>query len=115
VRHKAEVPDGVEALQSRDLQAVGKHYLDRASKKALTNRLARLEGHIRSISRMVQDERCADEILLQAAAAKAAISQFSAVLLEKELRACMTTCMDGNADDRLDKVARVLATLLKQA
>jgi DNA-binding FrmR family transcriptional regulator len=91
------------------------HYMDDDAKKALTNRLARMEGHIRFLRGMVEQHRCADEILLQVAAVKAAINQFSAALLDHELKACMDTCMKGNADARLDKVTKVLSTLLKQS
>jgi CsoR family transcriptional regulator, copper-sensing transcriptional repressor len=90
-------------------------YLDAASQKALCDRLARLEGHLRSLRHMVREHRCADEILLQTAAVKAALNSFSAVLLDHELRACMNSCMEGNADERLEKVVKVLSTLLKQS
>ena len=90
-------------------------YLDPESVKALVNRLARLEGHVRAVRRMVEERRCADEILLQTAAVKAALNRFSSVLLEHELRGCMTSCMEGGAEDRLDRVTKVLATVLKQS
>ncbi len=89
-------------------------YLDAASSKALNDRLARIEGHVRAIRSMVLDHRCADEILLQVAAVKAALSQFSSQILEYELSACMESCMEGDSEDRLKKVTKVLATLLKQ-
>ena len=63
---------------------------------------------------MVQERRCADDVLLQVAAVKAALNKVSVTLLEHELKACMTSCMDGSADDRLDRVTRVLTSLLKQ-
>ena len=90
-------------------------YLDPESQKALVNRLARVEGHIRAVRRMVEERRCADEILLQTAAVKAAINKISSVLLEHELRGCLTNCMEGDADERLDRVTKVLATVLKQS
>ena len=90
-------------------------YLDETSSKALIDRLARIEGHVRSIRQMVLDHRCADEILLQVAAIKAALSQFSSQILDHELTACVESCMDGSADDRLKKVTKVLSTLLKQS
>ncbi len=91
------------------------HYMDDDAKKALTNRLARMEGHIRFLRGMVENHRCADEILLQVAAVKAAINQFSAALLDHELKACMDTCMKGDAEERLNKITKVLSTLLKQS
>jgi DNA-binding FrmR family transcriptional regulator len=93
----------------------GAAYLAPEQKKRLVDRLSRLEGHVRSIKRMVEEHRCADEILLQVAAVKAALNQFAASLLDHELKACMQNCMEGDADERLDKVAKVLSILLKQS
>jgi DNA-binding FrmR family transcriptional regulator len=94
---------------------IEKIYLDADTQKALVDRLARIEGHLRSVKGMVVSHRCADEILLQVAAVKAALNQFNAALLDHELKACMETCMTGDADERLDRVTRVLSTLLKQS
>ena len=89
-------------------------YLDDAAQKALADRLARLEGHVRAVRQMIVDRRCADEILLQVAAVKAALNRFSATLLDHELRACVDSCMNGGEDKRLERVTKVLGTLLKQ-
>ena len=93
---------------------VGTSYLDADSKKALLNRLARLQGHVGAVRRMLEEERCADEILLQVAALKAALNQFSVVLIDHELKSCIETCMSGDSDERLARVTKVLSTLLKQ-
>lgn len=93
----------------------GTDYLDEETKRALCNRLSRLEGHVRAVRKMLDEERCADEILLQVAAVKAALNRFSAVLLEHELTSCVESCMEGGPDERLKRVTKVLATLLKQS
>jgi CsoR family transcriptional regulator, copper-sensing transcriptional repressor len=90
-------------------------YLTLPAAKGLADRLARIEGHVRSVRRMVLEHRCADEILLQVAAVKAAMNQVASVLIDHELSACMTSCMQGDADERLHKVSKVLSTLLKQS
>lgn len=97
------------------LHPVGTGYLDGDSKRALANRLSRLEGHLRAVKSMLEEGRCADEILLQTAAVKAGLNRFASVLLEHELQSCVETCMEGDADERLGRVTRVLATLLKQS
>ena len=90
-------------------------YLDEKAEKALVDRLSRLEGHVRAVKTMVQEHRCADEILLQTAAVKAALNGFAALLLDHELQICMNSCMEGTREDRLEKVSKVLTTLLKQS
>ena len=106
--------DNVVPLEIEPLQ-VERPYLDAMSSKALMDRLARIEGHVRSVGRMVADHRCADEVLLQVAAVKAALNQFSSQVLDHELNACVQSCMEGDSDERLKKVTKVLSTLLKQS
>ncbi len=90
-------------------------YLNSDAQLALANRLARLEGHVRSIREMVLEQRCADEILLQVAAVKAAVNTFASALVEHELKDCMNTCMPGSADERIERVTRSLGALLKRS
>jgi DNA-binding FrmR family transcriptional regulator len=113
--HSAEENEMNPRTELSTLHPAGTSYLDDDSKRALDNRLSRLEGHLRAVRTMLEEGRCADEILLQVAAVKAALSRFAAVLLEHELQSCMETCMSGTPDERLGKVTRVLATLLKQS
>jgi DNA-binding FrmR family transcriptional regulator len=88
-------------------------YLTPQSQKALADRLARAEGHLRSIRQMVIDHRCADDILIQVAAVKAALNHFASTLVETEMKACVDACMPGDADERLSRVTKALAALLK--
>lgn len=90
-------------------------YLTPEAQKALADRLARAEGHVRSIRQMVVDHRCADEILLQIAAVKAALNQTAASLIDSEMRSCVNTCMGGSDDERLDRVTKALAAVLKSS
>lgn len=88
-------------------------YLTPESQKALADRLARAEGHLRSIRQMVIDHRCADDILIQVAAVKAALNHFASTLVETEMKACVDSCMAGDIDARLSRVTKALAALLK--
>ncbi len=72
-------------------------YLDEAAKKGLLNRLSRIEGQVRALKEMVREERCADEVLIQAAASRGALGQFIARLLERHLTDCALTCMEGDS------------------
>ena len=100
-------------MAARKKTAEARQYLTAEAQKALADRLARAEGHVRSIRQMVVDHRCADEILIQIAAVKAALNQTAASLIDSEMRSCVNTCMEGSADDRLDRVTKALAAVLK--
>ncbi len=88
-------------------------YMTPEAQKALADRLARAEGHLRSVRQMVVDHRCADEVLIQIAAVKAALNQAAAALVDSEMRACVNSCMPGDLDARLGRVTKALATVLK--
>lgn len=90
-------------------------YLEPEAQRRLVHRLSRIEGHVRSIRQMVVDQRCADEILLQVAAVKAALNAFAGQIVDHELKACVESCMEGEGDERLERVSKVLGTLLKQS
>ncbi len=90
-------------------------YLTPEAQKSLADRLARAEGHLRSIRQMVVDHRCADEILIQIAAVKGALNQAAAALIDSEMRSCVDTCMGGSADDRIDRVAKALSAVLRSS
>ena len=93
-------------------------YLGPDAQEALLNRLARIEGHVRSIARMVETRACADDILLQLTAVKGALNRFASTLVEEELKTCFTTCRGAEADgveERIDRLVKVLGTMLKQS
>lgn len=100
---------------TRKKRATVEEYLTPEAQKALADRLARAEGHLRSIRQMVVDHRCADEVLLQIAAVKAALNQAAAALVEQEMRACVNSCMPGDPDERLARVTKALASVLKSS
>lgn len=93
-------------------------YLGPEAQEALLKRLARIEGHVRAIARMVQTRECADDILLQLSAVKGALNRFASTLVEEELRTCFTTCgteKTAAVEERVERLAKVLGTMLKQS
>lgn len=67
------------------------------NKSKLINRLNRLEGQIRGIKSMVEEDVYCDDILIQVAAVKSALDAFSSSLFEEHLKTCIVR--DIKADD----------------
>jgi len=67
--------------------------------KAVLNRLARVEGHVRSIRGMVEDGRDCTDILMQISAVKAAIEKVGKVVLEDHLESCLIN-PDASPDEK---------------
>jgi DNA-binding FrmR family transcriptional regulator len=102
-------------MAKRKRKASPAEYLSPLAQKALADRLARAEGHLRSVRQMVVDHRCADEILVQLSAVKAALNQAAASVVESELNACVESCMTGDSNERMRRVTKALATVLKSS
>ena len=59
------------------------------NKKKVVNRLARIEGHVRSIKNMVDEDRDCSEVLIQIAAVRKALDNTAKVILKDHLEHCI--------------------------
>ena len=92
--------------QGMDAHAGHSYTKDR---KALTNRLRRLEGQVRGISRMVDDEEYCVDILQQIAALRAAVDALGLLILEDHVRGCVKSAVEkGDADKYVEEVLDVV-------
>ncbi|MCL5997244.1 MAG: metal-sensing transcriptional repressor [Chloroflexi bacterium] len=57
--------------------------------QAVLNRLARIEGHVRAVRRMVEQDTPCPEVLVQLAAVRSALNSVGRVILEDHLQSCM--------------------------
>jgi len=69
-----------------------------ASKGQLLGRLAKVEGQVRGVSRMVEEDRYCIDVLTQISAARAALEQISLGLLDEHARHCMLGEGEAPAD-----------------
>lgn len=58
------------------------------------NRLARIEGHVRAIKRMVEQDTACPDVLLQIAAVRSALNSVGRVILEDHLQSCMVEAVE---------------------
>jgi DNA-binding FrmR family transcriptional regulator len=58
------------------------------------NRLARIEGHVRAIKRMVQEDTPCPDVLTQIAAVRSALNSVGRVILEDHLQSCMVDAVE---------------------
>ena len=81
--------------------------------KDLINRLNRLEGQIRGIKAMVQDERYCTDILVQVSAVQSALNSFATKLLSNHIKTCVAQEIeDGNGDDAINELCDTIKKML---
>ena len=79
-----------------------------ASKEALIKRLRRVEGQVRGVEKMVEEDRYCIDILTQISAIQAALDKVALGLLDEHARHCVVTA-DG--DDQADKTDELMAAV----
>ena len=72
--------------------------------KDMMNRLSRIEGQIRGIKGMVEKNAYCPEILIQVAAANAALNSFNKLLLANHIRTCVAEDRRNGSDETIDEL-----------
>ena len=79
----------------------------------LVRRLARIEGQVRGIARMIEREEYCVDILQQTAALRAAVDSLAILVLEDHVQGCVRTAAEhGDADRYVDEVVDVVRRTL---
>lgn len=84
----------------------------KGSKEQLLRRLARLEGQVRGVARMVDEERYCIDVLTQIAAVRAALDKVALGLVDEHARHCMTgpgRDADADVDELMGALGRMMA------
>ena len=82
-------------------------------KKVLLTRLKRIEGQIRGIEKMVENNGYCPDILVQVSAATSALNSFNKVLLGCHIRGCVAQDIREGKDETIDELCNVLQKLMK--
>ena len=81
--------------------------------KKLIHRLNRIEGQIRGIKGMVENNAYCPDILIQSAAVNAAINAFNKELLANHIRTCVADDIRNGKDEVIDELVVTLPKLMK--
>jgi DNA-binding FrmR family transcriptional regulator len=88
---------------------------DDGARRRLATRLRRIEGQVRGLQRMVEEERYCPEILQQVEAVQASLSSFAETLLAGHLRHCVTSAIRSGDAARAETVYAELAELYRRS
>ena len=82
-------------------------------RKALLNRLSRIEGQVRGIRKMVETDCYCTDILTQVSAVQAALNAFNRELLSSHIRTCVAEDIRSGKDETIDELVQTLQKLMK--
>ncbi|MBD2434911.1 MULTISPECIES: metal-sensing transcriptional repressor [Fischerella] len=89
------------------------HVHSEESLRRLVNRLSRIEGHIRGIKTMVQQNSPCPDVLLQIAAVRGALDKVARIVLDEHLTECIArAAQEGNIDVEIEQLKAALDRFL---
>ena len=85
------------------------------TKAQCLKRLSRIEGQVRGLARMLEDDRYCIDVITQVAAVRAALKRVEEQVLEDHVRHCVEhAIMSGDAEEQRKKVAELLEVLRRR-
>ena len=82
--------------------------------KDLMTRLNRIEGQVRGLKAMLEDERYCVDILTQVSAVQAALNGFSRVLLSNHIKTGVVDQIEaGNAEETVEELCKTIQKMMK--
>lgn len=81
--------------------------------KSLINRLNRIEGQVRGIKNMLENDAYCTDILIQVSAVNAALNSFNKELLANHIHTCVVDDIKNGNGDTVDELCDILPKLMK--
>lgn len=82
-------------------------------KQDLKRRLNRIEGQIRGVNKMIEENKYCDNVLNQISSIQSALSSVSRVLLEAHIKSCIKSSIESGDDKIVDELMATLKKMLK--
>ena len=79
----------------------------------LINRLNRIEGQVRGVKKMVEDERYCVDIITQVAAIRAALDSFNRQLLEAHIHTCVVEDIKNDKAESVHELCQLIGKMMK--
>lgn len=83
------------------------------NKKSLISRLNKIEGQVKGVRKMVEEDIYCDDVLNQISSIKAALNGLSKALLERHLNTCVIEKIKNNDSEVIEELLSTLNKMLK--
>ena len=83
-------------------------------KDAIIKRLKRIEGQVKGIQKMVEEERYCVDILTQISAIRSAINKVGSIILENYMKGCVSQSIkQGDSEEMIDELMKTIDKFVK--
>ena len=86
---------------------------DKEEKRRLMNRLRRIEGQVRGIQNMLEQDAYCPDIMIQVSAVNQALNSFNKVLLAEHIKSCVVRDIKEDKSETIDELVETLQKVMK--
>lgn len=118
---KLSIRRGLTSAAARSYNVVGPTPMggvykgNRMEKEERLRRLRTVEGHVRGIERMVEDDAYCIDVIRQIQAVQSALTKISVGVLDEHLRMCLVNAVRGPDSSEQDQVLREISEVYEMA
>ncbi len=87
--------------------------MDATTKKAVSQRLASVSGHVKGIQRMVDEDTYCIDVIRQIQAVQAALNKVNSMILDNHLNTCVTTAIQGQDPEERKRVFNEITSVFE--
>ena len=83
-------------------------------KEAIIKRLKRIEGQVKGIQKMIEEERYCVDILTQISAIRSAINKVGSIILENHMKGCVSQSIkEGDSEEMINELMKTIDKFVK--
>ncbi|MDD3706263.1 MAG: metal-sensitive transcriptional regulator [Clostridiaceae bacterium] len=84
------------------------------SKEDILNRMKKIEGQTKGIQKMIMEDKCCGDIMVQISAIRSAINKVGGLIMDRYIKQCMKESLeDQNSEKRIEEVIETIVRYVK--
>jgi DNA-binding FrmR family transcriptional regulator len=81
------------------------------SKEDILNRMKKIEGQAKGIQKMIEEDKCCGDIMVQISAIRSAINRVGGLIMDRYIKECLRESIKSGKED--EKVEEIIETIVK--
>lgn len=84
------------------------------NKDDIMNRLKKIEGQVKGIQKMIDDDKCCSEVMVQISAIRSAINRVGGLIMDRYIKDCLKESLcNGKNNEEIDAVIETIVKYVK--
>jgi len=84
------------------------------SKEDILNRMKKIEGQVKGIQKMIDEDKCCGDIMVQISAIRCAINKVGGLIMDRYIKECLKESLkDKNSDKSIEEIIETIVRYVK--